>query len=360
MPITRLAITNVRNISSIETSPSHAFNIIYGLNGSGKTSLLESIYILSTGKSFKTKQNERIIKNTHPNFNIFAEYAVDNFNNSIGIQKNIDGTRKIQINNSKPASIIQLASIMPTQIITTDSYKIFHDGPKARRQFIDKGLFHVDPSFMGHWRSYQKALKQRNTAIRMKLRKSEISTWDPTLTSEGIKVSKLRESYIHSLEPLINRLSTELLKDIPKISIRLDSGWEKNELFEDILARNIYSDIKAGFTKQGPHRCDLIITSGNETPIKDFLSQGQQKLLAYIINIAQSLLLEEITKKKSVYLIDDLPSELDSISIQNIVCLLNKISGQFFITAIDKNMIEGLIPNEKTQLFHMKHGAIED
>ena len=356
MSITRLTINNFRNITEHTLHPCNGFNVIHGINGSGKTSLLEAIYTLSTGKSFKSKDITQLIQHKKKQFSVFGEYSVDNLSNSIGIVKHINNIRKIQINNEKCKSIVSLAKLLPVQIITTDSHKIFHDGPKYRREFLDRGVFHVNPKFITHWKNYQKALKQRNAALKMKAGKNEIIYWDNTIIKEGNEITSLRKAYLSELNPIINKLSTELLTNIPEITIKIFQGWSRDVSLEDALRKNILNDCRYGFTREGPHRSDVIIKTSNGSLVKDFLSQGQQKILAYCLNISQSILLKEMKKRESVYLIDDLPSELDHISINNVMNILKTTNSQLFITSIDEKNLTDILSNHEVKLFHMKRG----
>jgi DNA replication and repair protein RecF len=358
MSIARLLISNVRNLSSISFDPHHQFNLISGMNGSGKTSLLESLYLLGTGKSFKTHEKQHIIQNSKPSLSVFAEYHVDNSINKIGVERNINSALKIHINNERNKGIADLAALLPIQIITTNSHRIFHDGPKARRQFIDKGLFHVNHEFIGHWKNYQRALKQRNASLKARENPSTIKNWDIEITKTGNKITSMRKEQIQLLKPIINKLYTALTGNSIPINFSYKQGWEECFSLDESLEKNFENDRRAGFTTKGPHRSDLEITTSNNTAIKDYLSQGQQKLVAYALNIAQSQLLLESRNKKSIYLIDDLPAELDEESIENVCKTLISLQTQCFITAIHKNNINHLFPSSSIKMFHMKQGEI--
>jgi DNA replication and repair protein RecF len=359
MPISKLIVNDFRNLTSANINPSPRINIIHGENGSGKTSLLESIHLLGTNKSFRTSDNPSIIQNSKEQLSVFAEYAVDNAVNKIGIIKQKGGHRKIQVNNSNKPTLALLASILPIQAITINSYKIFHDGPKARREFIDRGLFHVNPQFNDSWKQYQQALKQRNSALKQRKSRAEISNWNAPLIEAGMHIDQLRKDYISDLEPVINKLSTALLPEHPTIYTQYNKGWSEEHSLSEQLHQNIERDRILGYTGNGPHRADLNILTKNKTLIKNHLSQGQLKLTAYALHLAQDRLLKHKTSKNHVLLIDDITAELDSNSLERLCTQVIHNAEQCFITCIDKTLIEKMMPNDKSSVFHMKHGVID-
>jgi DNA replication and repair protein RecF len=356
MPITRIEIHGVRNITKIKLNPNPSFNIIHGLNGSGKTSFLEAIYLLGTGKSFKSHENKRIIQHGLDELHIYAEYSVDNLVEKLGLEKKSDGSKRIHINNSKKSSLTELAEKLPLHIIPTTSHRLFLDGPKTRRQFIDQGLFHVNHDFMGHWKKYESALKQRNAGLKMRINNSELMAWNKQMAESGEAIALMRHDYIHELTPIINKLYTAFLTGHQMIQLQIKQGWEKGRTLSEELHQNHFIDQKCGFTTKGPHRADISITIDDTTPIKDHLSQGQLKLASYAMNIAKCILLQQKKSKQSIILIDDLPSELDKHSVKKICGILQSLDCQCFITAIDENNITSPLDKSEKEVFHMKHG----
>ena len=176
--IRRILIQNFRNLSHVDITPDDCVNIIFGDNGSGKTSILEAIHFLSTAKSFRTSDSLTLIKKNNTEFTTFSEITRNESHYSIGVQKSLTNRKQIRVNDSNHAKLKELAQILPSQIVTINSYKIFTEGPKARRAFLDKGLFHVDPSFQPLWSGYQSALKQRNAALKSRYNIDEVQNWN--------------------------------------------------------------------------------------------------------------------------------------------------------------------------------------
>ena len=356
--IRRLLIQNFRNLEYVDISPNNHINLIFGENGSGKTSILESIYFLSTAKSFKTSDSASMIRKNCTELTTFSEVKCQNLSQQVGIRKPVRGKKQIRINDTNSGKLKDLAQVIPSQIITINSYKLFTEGPNARRSFIDKGLFHVDPSYQSLWSKFQSALKQRNAALKTKCSRENIQSWDSSLCQFAEALNAKRRSYIKEITPIINKLSTELLPDHPIIRINFKQGWDESAKLHEQLVNNLERDLILGHTTVGPHKADIQVCIENSTLIKDHLSQGQLKLTAYAMHLAQCDHLSMGHQKNYAVLIDDLTAELDESSVQRVVSLLTKRPGQHFITIINPNNITPLLKKLSVpyQMFHMEHG----
>jgi DNA replication and repair protein RecF len=358
MAITELKVQHFRNIQSLELQPDAKFNLIHGNNGSGKTSLLEAIHFISTGKSFKTHLSQRIINNQANQLNVFAAVLTKKDIIKLGIQKDQVGKKIIRVDGEPTNSIIQAASNLPLQIIHTQSSRFFHDGPKQRRQFIDWGLFHMKHDYLKLWKSFQKILKLRNSAIKSQRYPQEIQAWDADFINYGSKLSLRRSEYIEELRPSIHKLFTTLLPEMGNIQLNYEPGWNHGQSLAEALAAKLEQDRRYGYTSVGPHRADLQIRV-NDTPAQDFLSQGQQKLAIIALSLAQGQLYHISRKQSPIYLIDDLPSELDQSKLAIVCNELKQLNSQVLITAVDTIAISPVLNLNEVPLFHMKHGSLE-
>ena len=183
MPIlSELRVNNFRNLTSVTIEPSPQFNILYGDNGAGKTSLLESIYYLGFGRSFRTRHTQHIIQHDMDSFSIFT-YLINKGNKvPAGIERSQNGERKIKIEGESVSTLSLLAKHLPLQLMSTISYRFFFNGPKIRRQYLDWMLFHVEPSFYSKWQSFQRILKQRNAGLKAGLPRQQLRSWDTVVT----------------------------------------------------------------------------------------------------------------------------------------------------------------------------------
>lgn len=140
MPLTRLSIKQFRNIEACDISLSSGFNFLVGPNGSGKTSVLEAIYLLGHGRSFKSTLTGRVIQNEQSELFVHGRFlSDDDFELPIGINKQRDGSSEVKIGGQGGQKIAQLAQILPLQLIHTEGFELLTEGPKFRRAFIDWG-----------------------------------------------------------------------------------------------------------------------------------------------------------------------------------------------------------------------------
>ncbi len=357
MAIQKLEISGFRNITEQVLQFSLGFNLIYGENGSGKTSLLEAIYCLALGKSFRTHLWPRMIKNSMETAVIFAELtdSEENFHR-LGLERSTVGTRRIRWNQTELTSMAPLIELLPIQYIGVDSYRYFHDGPKDRRQFLDWGVFHVKHHFLEIWRQYDRVLKQRNAALKGRASQSELAVWDNLMVPLAESLDLARQDYVEQFIPVFEEVLSLFLPEYD-LSLRYYRGWAKDKTLAIALAERHRQDQLLNSTQVGPHRADLQLYQ-KQVPADDVLSQGQQKLAAYALRLAQGILLQKITHKKAIFLIDDLPSELDAHNQALVLSLLNDLSTQVIVTAISTEEIAALMDVDKIKMFHVKQGII--
>ena len=353
--LTKLSISKLRNLDSVSLTPSPGFNLIYGKNGSGKTSLLEAIYLLGRGKTFRSSAKAPVIQNNADEGVVFAE--LDD-GETLGFSKLRQGEQKTHINGEKTASRAELAQVLPLQILNADAFKILEGGPSVRRAYLDWGVFHVEQSFILHWRQAQRALQNRNSLLRNKIvNPAEVSPWTHELCQHAEKIDAFRNEYALQLEKCLAETLENLLI-LDNFSIHYFKGWDDEHKLEDILKSNVQRDVRNGFTSLGPHRADLRIQIGKNSAA-DVLSRGQQKLLVIAMKLAQALVLKKVMGKGCLFLVDDLPAELDSANRAKVLAILAQIGEQVFVTSIEKEQLfEPLQKEKELKLFHVEHGKI--
>jgi DNA replication and repair protein RecF len=357
MKVTKIEITNFRNLVNTFFQPDPGINIFYGENGSGKTSVLEAIYYLSIGRSFRSKAITNIITHTKDQFTIYSSLlGKDNDVIPVGIEKNMSGFNRLRLAGQDIASQAEILNILPIQLINPDGYLLLEAGPAFRRKYLDWGVFHVEQSFISHWRKMKHIIQQRNALLKAR-NIEQISLWNEKLSEVAALLHTMRENYINELRPLFLKL-VELLLPTKQIEISYEPGWDVSQQLITVLNSTINKDLVFGYTGSGPHRADLKFNIDNR-PVFEVLSRGQQKMLIFALLLAQGLLLYQQTNKRCLYLIDDLPSELDSIAIANIVQVLVTMDAQIFITAImPDNLLVSLGEKYKAKLFHVEQGQV--
>jgi DNA replication and repair protein RecF len=360
MPIQQIQIQGIRNLGQITLDDCATINVLTGLNGSGKTSLLEAIYLLGHGRSFRSARLNPVINHLESRCVVYGKIRQPNGElATAGISRSRGDIQTFKVNGMPATAASQLAEILPLQLIHAESFSLLEGGPKVRRQFLDWGVFHVEPSFLQLWRRTQKALKHRNALLRHgRINRSEMAPWEVELASCAEKIDVLRSRYINGLVPLF-QAALEKLVTLDAVTLGYKRGWPDGSLQQSLL-RDAGRDAQQGVTHSGPHRADLDIRV-NGRPADEVLSRGQEKLLACALRLAQGALLHKITGKTCVYLVDDLPAELDVSKRQALCKELTRINSQVFVTATDAQSLEGCWSDSRSlRWFHVEHGHIEE
>lgn len=355
MTIHKLQISGVRNLEQARLDDCGSVNVFTGPNGSGKTSLLESIYLLARGRSFRSHKPGAVINHLATRCVVFGALADGT---SIGVMRGRSEQQLFKINGNPVHAASQLADALPLQLIDAESFSLLEGGPRVRRQFLDWGVFHVEPDFLFQWRRIQKALKHRNSLLRRgKMVDSELAPWDSELVLAAEAVDAMRAAYLRRLQPHFLYLLGELVAlDKPELVYR--RGWPEESGLAAVLLKDRQRDLQHGNTHSGPQRADIDIRIGGR-PAEEVLSRGQEKLLACALRLAQGVLLHELTGKTCIYLVDDLPAELDLARRQALCRQLAAMRSQVFVTATDPQSLQGCWPEGPgTKWFHVEQGQV--
>jgi DNA replication and repair protein RecF len=355
----RLLVSGVRNIETAQLDPSPAFNHLYGDNGSGKTSLLEAIHFLSLGRSFRTHQHKPLVREGSPEVVVFGETIEGS---SLGVSRSPrkGDSPALKLNGSKVDSFAALTQELPLQLLNSDAFALIEGGPQQRRAFLDWGVFHVKHQFLQAWRMARRALLNRNTLLKRQAPEDEIAPWSHELAVHAAVVDSLRSEYVSLLQSHLDQGLGALLAEILGAPIRLayQRGWDMDCDLEALLFEQLPKERRYGHTLYGPHRAELLFSVRGRA-CSEVLSRGQIKLSISLLKIAQAQLLEAASGRRCLFLVDDLPAELDRNN-QALVCSqLAQLQAQTFVTSIEAGALPGLdglgVPS---RLFHVKHGKI--
>lgn len=347
MTLTHLNIHNVRNISQVQIKLHPKFNIFQGINGSGKTSLLEAIYLLSNGRSFRTREIAPLINYSKQDLTVFAKIEVES---SISIQKTKTGSTRVKLNHNPCKKTSELLRYLPCQVFYQDIFQIIDAGPIIRRSLLDWGVFHKQKTYNILLKKYRHVLRQRNALLRAKAQSQDFKPWDKLLVSMAYDIDTLRKDYFTNLSDVFQKYLAQLT-NTPCL-INYYKGWDKKETKADlasILKDQLASDMQRQYTHSGPHNADILFDS-LELKAKNSLSRGQQKIILIALKLSQAKLLE----KPCIYLFDDITSELDNLHISRLFNVLSNIEGQFFLTTIDAAQI--LI--QDAYIFSLTNGTV--
>jgi len=326
------------------------FTLITGPNASGKTSLLEAVYVLGRGRSFRTRRLETLVRRGVERFIVFGEVDAAERKVPLGVEGSNGGVRA-KVSGESAATLAELALLLPVQIIDPGVHRLIEEGPSRRRRFLDWGVFHVEHEFVRYWQRYQHVLRQRNAALKSR-QSALISAWDADLIRYGELVTAARQRYIHALGKQCAPIGVSLLGQDVTLSYR--AGWSREQSFGDALSQSLKSDQEIGVTQVGPHRAELGIRLGG-LPVKDRISRGQQKLLAAALLISQINLFPDDAPVRPTLLLDDPAAELDDERLAKLILEVSSHAVQLVVTTLHGEFSAFGIPGKR---FAIKDGTV--
>lgn len=342
-----------RGFSCFQVECHPELNFFVGPNGGGKTSLLEAIYLMGRGKSFRTMRRHHLWRRGTNGFFLQAQVS-DHLRRNIPVTLN--GTSsglRYRIDGEPIQALSQLPSILPAQFIDPRTSPLVSGTPADRRRFMDWGLFHVEPQFYGYWRNYQRAIDQRNIALRNECPDRELSGWEELIVNYGQLLHELRENYLAGLQPFLSYCLSRL-KCPEHLDYRYHPGWPREKNLMEALTDSRVRDRVQGLTSIGPHRADLSIRIDGHPAVSQ-LSRGEEKRITFSFLFAQINHLYQCTGQQPLALIDDPIAELDDLSWKLLAELLMELPAQRFVAVIHPNHIQ---PKNSGIMFHVEQGML--
>ena len=375
MHINRVLIENIRNLDQVSLDELSMLNFFIGPNGAGKTSLLEAISLVSQGRSFRNAKIQTVINQHKQELSVFIDCTDDNgYRHKLGISRDKKSLYQVRVDGVNVSTLAELSMIFPTLVLDAHAFDLL-DGPSSvRRKFIDWGVIHVEHGFYQVWKSFNRVLKQRNSLLRLK--KSDYTLfepWDIELVRLSEQIERCRLNFImqfhEHLLKTIDLLDAELAANtiyyingwgIDKLDVRHDADSASHTIDSDQLLEALKAqfpkDCKYQRTHIGPHRADILIRCDRQD-VKDIYSRGQKKTLVAAMKLAQAEVVNAVTHKKPVLLLDDLPSELDDSHLQRFLDHVAKDEYQCFITAVDQRIFNHNRARN-ARMFHVERGKI--
>ena len=354
--IEKLNALSVRNLGEFSIDPSPKINFFYGPNASGKTSVLECIYLLSRIKSFRSKRINDVVTRGEEKLQVFAKGLKQGKAFSVGVEKG-RGITGIKFDGEVIQTASEQARKLPVYILTPDHHILFTGTPKDRRHWLDWSLFHVEQNYMFVWKNYHRALRHRNALLKTEraINSSELTAWEKRMEEEALKLDAMRKEYISELNKLLNDKQLPFVLSGLGVIDYLNDSYDKQGLAA-LLAENRQDDINRGYTRLGPHRTDISF-SYDEFNVAKHLSRGQIKLFGTALVSSQIEILKKVGID-SIMLVDDLDAELDEDSSKKMLMLLLDNNIQTFVSSLMKpDWFDN--EQEKHALFHVEHGIIK-
>ncbi len=348
MPIRSFRAENFRCLEQVTFDVSPAYNLIYGANASGKTSLLEAVAYLGRGKSFRGSPPGQLIQHGAQEFVLFGTVGQGARVSRIGVRNSRKGL-EVRVDGDSTVGAAGLATALPLQVIDPDIHDLVGGGPEFRRRYIDWIAFHVEHEFLGNWRRFRRALRQRNAALKAG---HGVDAWTTEFAAVGERIDIIRRAVLDRCTKILTAFSRELLGQAVGFEYR--QGWAGDKSLAEALNEGLERDHQIGSTQVGPHRADVALMY-DERQARRLVSRGQQKLLACAMVLAATSVVQSCTGRQMLLLLDDPAAELDRQSLGRLLNAVFSLNCQLIATALDPR---GLTFPEQPSVFHVERGRL--
>ncbi len=341
MWINNIKLNNFRNYNNKEIKLHENINVFFGENAQGKTNIIESIFLCSIGKSFRTNKEKELIKFNEEKTSVEINYEKSDRTGKIKIE--IGDKKQVYLNGIKIKKLSELLGNINVVIFTPDDINILKGGPQNRRKFLDIMISQLRPNYMHILSLYNKTLEQRNNYLKqIKTEKKDenlLEIWDEKLIDYGIKIYEYRKEFLEKIKNKIKNIHQGITNGKEEIEIEYISDAVTRQNFLNELKSRRKLDIIKGYTTKGIHRDDFIIYI-NKKEVGTFGSQGQNRTAMLSLKLSELQVIYDDIGEYPILLLDDFMSELDSKRRES---FLNNIKDiQVIITCTEKLRLENL------------------
>ena len=359
MFLKELSLTNYKNFESLKFSFDTKIICFVGLNGVGKTNILDSIYHLSYTKSYFNPIPSQNIKHGETFFFISGRYMIHDKEENILVSLKKGDKKIIKRNNKLYKKFSDHIGKIPLVLISPDDRNLIIEGSETRRKFIDGIISQTDKEYLNNLIDYNKTLKQRNALLKMFYDNSEnirktIDIYDRQLSSDAQKIYDKRREFLNEFIPIFKSRYKELSNDKENVEIKHSSDISPDQNLYKLLKNSLEKDLRFQYTTKGIHKDDLNLNLEN-FPIKKYGSQGQQKTFLIAMKLAQFDYLSKLDSKP-ILLLDDIFDKLDDTRVKQIINLVNQEKfNQIFISDTNKTRSENIIKkvNKSYKIFEI-------
>ena len=353
MRITHLHAINFRNIKEVKIEPGQSVNVFTGPNASGKTAILESIHVLSRGKSFRASRVKDIIQHGQESLQVVATLESKASRLTSGIAKQ-QGKTTIHYDGETVKQLSKQAKNIPVLCVLPDSHQLITGDPKARRHWMDWAMFHVKQDYLETWKTYHRALRHRNVLLKKTHNDDELIGWERSMVDCAQSIDKERRYFLSKIGDTVRPILIAEGWEEPEIGY--EKGWPATQDLGDVLRDSRAQDKEVGYTRFGIHRSDITFKVNNNAVSRHY-SRGQVKKYVACLILSQLYVMRDLGGETPVFLVDDFAAEIDAHTRRRLVERLLDCGSQVFMTMTE------LEPQteEKRGItrFHVKHGTFD-
>ncbi|HCL55617.1 MAG TPA: hypothetical protein DHW82_01220 [Spirochaetia bacterium] len=350
-----LYLKNFKIYPEFEISPHPSFNFFIGPNGSGKTTVLESISLLLSGKSFKNMSDLHLIRHGEKDFYAACRLKEDGVSSRLEIKfESRKKNKELLLDQKKVTSYKELLIRFPFVFSISEDHEIITGSPDSRRRFFDRLISYVDPAYFDQLLRYQNVLKQRNAVLK-KHETALLAFWDEELIRLSRQISRTRQHYVQEINLLFKEYKN-LPKTFENVHFTYTPSCHENEM-ETQLIKNVKKDLILGYTSVGIHRDDFLL-SYDFGLARNYASQGQLKSLSFYLKFLQAVMIQKKTERNPVFLLDDVFSELDSENRKKMLELAGETGLQIFLSATKEDLPFNLLDSIPHQIFKINNRQV--
>lgn len=355
MRLDQLRIRGLRCLGDVSVMLDPGINVFVGANGAGKTSVLEAAFLLSHARSFRSGAREALLQRGMTQMSVFAEVQhTDGRTSRLGLGR-ASARWEARIDGENVA-IGQLVRECAVTCFEPGSHALIAGPAEERRRYLDWGAFHVEHEFLADWRRYQRALKQRNSLLRLANAATDamFEPWELEMSLAAHQIDRQRRAYLDKLRPKLESSTFGLLPELGAMELQYRRGWSEELNLVDQLRAQRGRDLARGHTTLGVHRADWSV-SFEHAPLREHLSRGQEKLTALACMLAQAALYAAHRGEWPIVCLDDLASELDQEHQASVVAQLTDAHAQILLTGTELPLALRATP---ARVFHVEQGGL--
>ncbi len=356
MKINKLELVNFRNYSSASIEFDDGVNFVVGKNAQGKTNMLESLYLLSVGKSPKNSKEKQLIKFEQERAKIEVDFVTNAGNKNIKMYLDKSNKKAIKINNLNILKLTELVGILSVVYFSPDEMKLVKEVPEDRRNFLDVSISQFDKTYLYNLLRYDKVLKQRNAILKSlnsaQTKIEQLKLFTPQLIEIAEKIIEKRIQFIEKLKIFAKNIHKIITIDENldiEYSYKKSEGMTIKQDLQNQFDKSLNKELELGYTCVGPHRDDMIFKI-NDLDCRQFASQGQQRTVALVIKLSLMEVIKQEIGEYPVLLLDDVLSELDDERQNRLLNLTKQYQTLITCTALPRI-------NFKANIIEIKNGT---
>ncbi len=338
--VASLSARGFRNLAPLALRPGPRFNVLFGDNGQGKSSVLEALRYLSALESFRGGKADDLVQVGAERAELAMTLARRPLDTTLAVQLSRRSPRQLSVDGKRPRTALSWLALAPTVLFHPGELALAQGGPEGRRTLLDRVLTEMDPTYGTVLSDYLKALRSRNRLLKAELpSRAAIAAFDPVLADAGATIVRAREEIVAQLAPRAAEAFLRIVGERVPVSIRYRARAPADGgALRALLAASLAKDLARGFTAEGPHADDveLGVKAGSA---RQHASQGQQRALVLALKIAELETLAARTSAVPILLLDDVGSELDAERSRRFFALLSELGGQVFLTTTRRDLV---------------------